>query len=473
MVTKTKELLAEFIGTYLLVLTVGCNVLGGSGVMAGLSIGSALMVGIYALGSVSGANFNPAVTLALYFSKTPGFDAVKVAWYIATQLVAGAAAGFTYSHFFGKSLNLAPVGDFGWESVMAVEVLYTFMLCFVVLRTAVSTMNPKENEYFGMAIGFVVIAGAYGGGSISGGAFNPAVAFGLDISSVGQGFHWCIWYTLFEVAGALLACFAHSLVEEPTGANSGGLSKIGRACLAEFLGTFFLVLTVGLNVLTMSPAGALSIGASLMCMIYALGSVSGAHFNPAVTFALSLAGKAPWSDLPAYVGAQLFGGFAAGLTYSNIVGLAFPLAPGKGYSWADAGFSESMYTFLLCFVVLNVAALAKKAPMVLGGKSVNMYGLAIGFCIVTGGNAIGKISGGSLNPAVSFGIDASYAMKGGSFSNCLAYSAFELFGAAIAAGLFLVVRDEESQKEMIETAKPSRRREASPIRTKPAQIAKP
>merc|ERR1719263_1725351 len=90
--------------------------------------------------------------------------------------------------------------------------------------------------------------------------------------------------------------------------------------LSEFLGTYFLVLTVGLNVLGSSPAPALSIAASLMVMIYALASSSGAHFNPAVTVALTLAGK------------------------------AVPLQPGAGHSWSDAAFAEIMYTFVLCFV---------------------------------------------------------------------------------------------------------------------------
>merc|ERR1719301_7342 len=117
-------------------------------------------------------------------------------------------------------------------------------------------------------------------------------------------------------------------------------------------------------------------------MIYALGSVSGAHFNPAVTTALTLTGKAPWADFIPYVVAQLLGGLVAGLAYSNIVGLAFPLAPGKGYSWGDAAFAETAYTFVLCFVVLNVASLTDAKKMVEGGKATQIYGLAIGFCIV-------------------------------------------------------------------------------------------
>merc|ERR1719258_102251 len=106
---------------------------------------------------------------------------------------------------------------------------------------------------------------------------------------------------------------------------------------------------------------------------------------------------------------------------------------------SSVAIAEIVATFVLCFVVANVACSAK-------GKSDHMFGLAIGFCIVAMGNAIGAVSGGSLNPAVSFGLDASNAMKGGSFGNCGAYSAFEFIGAGLATGAFMVVRDEEFAK---------------------------
>merc|ERR1719199_1553842 len=154
---------------------------------------------------------------------------MTIATYMVTQLVAGILAGLTYLWLHGKAFNLAPGAGFGMAEAAAVEILYTFMLCFVVLRAAVSKMNPADNEYFGMAIGFVIVAGGYGGGWISGGCFNPAVAFGIDVSSAGQGVKWCFMYTIFE------------------------LGKVGKEFVSEFLGTFFLVLTVGLNVIGSSP----------------------------------------------------------------------------------------------------------------------------------------------------------------------------------------------------------------------------
>jgi len=440
--TMLKNIVSEFIGTYLLVLTVGCNVLGGGdGTWAALSIASVLMVSIYALGSVSGANFNPAVSLALLIAGE--IDVVKFAYYSVTQIVAGIAAGASYLWLMGKAFNLEPGAGASGMTAGAVEILYTFMLCFVVLRAAVSKMNPADNEYFGLAIGFVIVAGGYAGGWISGGAFNPAVAIGIDVASAGQGVYWCLMYTVYEFIGAALAAGAHMLVDD-----KGSAGKMVKQFVSEFIGTFFLVLTVGLNVIGGSKAPALSIAASLMCMIYALGGVSGAHFNPAVTTALTLAGKSPAGDIPHYMAAQLLGGLSASLTYSAITGKAVPLGPGSGHSMSTAGFAEIMYTFVLCFVVLNVATLSGQ-HLTNGGKAKQIYGLAIGFCIVVGGYAIGSVSGGSLNPAVSFALDTSHALKGGSWMNCLMYTVFELAGAGLASLAFMVCQPEEFSKEGI------------------------
>merc|ERR1712159_397930 len=87
---------------------------------------------------------------------------------------------------------------------MCVEILYTCMLCFVVLNVAVAEAN-NGNEFYGLAIGFVIVAGGYAAGGISGGAFNPAVALGIDVSSAGLGFGWGFAYAGYELIGAALA----------------------------------------------------------------------------------------------------------------------------------------------------------------------------------------------------------------------------------------------------------------------------
>ena len=180
--------ISEFVGTFLLVFTVGCNVLTANALWGATSIACVLMVSIYALGGVSGAHFNPAVTLCLQFAgKTTDWGVAGI--YIASQLAGGLLAGACYFALFGKAFNLEPGAGSGWWEACLVEVLYTFMLCFVVLNVAATAKN-KPNEYYGLAIGFVIVAGGYAGGGVSGGAFNPAVAFGIDVPSAGLGFGW-------------------------------------------------------------------------------------------------------------------------------------------------------------------------------------------------------------------------------------------------------------------------------------------
>merc|ERR1719387_159856 len=163
------------------------------------------------------------------------------------------------------------------------------MLCFVVLNVA-ATKAWDGNQFYGLAIGFVIIAGGYAGGNVSGGAFNPAVALGIDVSSAGLGFGWGFAYTGYELLGAALAAGLFRVVR-PDEFGGSGEYTLGTKLASEFIGTFFLVLTVGLNVLGKSPGPVFSIAASLMCMIYALGNCSGAHFNPAVTLAIIVSGR--------------------------------------------------------------------------------------------------------------------------------------------------------------------------------------
>jgi len=434
-VSNAAKYVAEFVGTYMLILTVGCNVLTGSPIWAVTSIACTLMVMIYALGGISGANFNPAVSLALMIANK--LDPTPCMIYMACQILGGVCAAGTYGLALWDVFNLAPTPGFGLVQAGVAELIYTFMLCFVVLNVAASKDNAPEkpNQYYGMAIGFVVIAGGYGAGHISGGCFNPAVALGIDISSAGLGFGWSLVYVVFEFLGAAAAALLFKTIrahEEPEAENKE--PSLGAKLISEFLGTYMLVLTVGLNVIGGSKAPVFSIAASLMCMIYALGSVSGANFNPAVSLCLVLTNRPKVlkaADAGAYMGVQLVGGILAGFTYMALEGgKTFPLAPGKGYDLFQAGFAEVIFTFLLCYVVCCTATVAN-SPLT------QYFGFAIASCVTAGGYAIGAVSGGSLNPAVSFGISVCHAVNGGSILNAVYYTVFEFIGAGIAAGLFL------------------------------------
>jgi len=450
--TMNSKYVAEFLGTFLLVFTVGCNVLSlpaadrGNNVWAGVSIASVLMTSIYALGGISGANFNPAVSFALGLSQAtggPGMDFKTAGMYGAVQIFAGMIAALCYSELYWDTFNLAPNTGFNWFQAGLCEMLYTCMLCFTVLNVAVAKKNTP-NHFFGLAIGYVIVAGAYGAGAVSGGCFNPAVAFGIDSASILLGFGWCVVYAAFEFAGAALAVVLYQLVRPGDfGRQESNISSF----VSEAIGTFFLVLTVGLNVLGGSAAGAFSIAAALMSMIYSLGDVSGAHFNPAVTAAVVCSGRCrdtlPPAKAAGYVGAQLFGGTLAAVTYSVIHGgESFVLGPGLNHGWAGVAIAEFMFTFVLCYVVLSVAV--SKVT-----KAEVMFGLAIGACVTVGGNAIGSISGGSLNPAVSFGIAAADVRHrgAGSIAAALAYTAFEVAGGVAAAGVFKMTHAVEDMGE--------------------------
>ena len=176
----------ELIGTFFLVLTIGLVVIEpGAGAFAPVAIGSVLMVMIYAGGHISGAHYNPAVTLAVWMrGRCAGSD---VPGYMISQFAGAIIAAFAV--FLIKGNVPVEVGVIATVPSLLAEFLFTFALCYVVLNVATSKKSDG-NSFYGLAIGFTVLVGAYAVGSVSGGAFNPAVAVGvitmglMDISSI-------------------------------------------------------------------------------------------------------------------------------------------------------------------------------------------------------------------------------------------------------------------------------------------------
>jgi aquaporin Z len=194
--------IVEFIGTFFLVLTIGCAaVLGHAGNLAPLAIGSALMVMIFAGGHISGAHYNPAVSLAVFLrGKCPLAD---VGPYMIAQ-VAGAALAAAVVLFLGGNADPPPLKLVVAKALLA-ELLYTFALATVVLNVA-TAKGTSGNSFYGLAIGFTVLAGAFAVGEISGGVFNPAVAIGLVIMKKMAVAN--IWiYLLANFVGGALAAF--------------------------------------------------------------------------------------------------------------------------------------------------------------------------------------------------------------------------------------------------------------------------
>jgi aquaporin Z len=199
--------------------------------------------------------------------------------------------------------------------------------------------------------------------------------------------------------------------------------------LVEFIGTFFLVFTVGSTVIApgigaLAPA---AIGAALMVMVFAGGHVSGGHFNPAVTFAVWLRGRCEKRDVLPYWIAQL----AAAAVAAWVMG--FFKLPGSAQvmpiGWKAAILAEFLFTFALCWVVLNTTTSK-------GTMGNHFYGLAIGMTVMVGAFAVGGVSGGAFNPAVALGITL---MGLSQFSHYWIYAVGELSGAGLAVLAYKLV----------------------------------
>ncbi len=200
--------------------------------------------------------------------------------------------------------------------------------------------------------------------------------------------------------------------------------------LTELIGTFFLVLTIGLTTVQGAAMAPLAIGSVLMVMVYMGGHISGAHYNPAVTLGVFLAGKTGGREMAAYWIAQILGGFLAALAVRGMVAETFAPAPGPEVGTGGILVAEVLFSFALVLVVLATAV----SPATEGNS---YFGLAIGFTVMVGAWAVGPISGAAFNPAVGVGPTLLHATAGdGSWSWLWIYVAAPLAGGALAATVF-------------------------------------
>ncbi len=195
-----KKLAVEFIGTFFLVFTIGIS----SGTFAPFAIAGILTAMIFAGGHISGAHYNPAVTVSIFLRENS--PAREVVAYAVSQIAAAVCAGLL-STFFVPG---APAPVFDTASLLIAEVVFTFALCFVILNVATAS-GTAGNSFYGVAIGLVVLCGAITVGSVSGAVFNPAVAVGLLVRGFTDlsGF---FLYALASLTGGVLAAFVFLFV---------------------------------------------------------------------------------------------------------------------------------------------------------------------------------------------------------------------------------------------------------------------
>ena len=213
-----RRLVAEFFGTGWLVLG-GC----GSAVLAAavpnlgigyagvaLAFGLTVLTGAYAFGHISGAHYNPAVTLGVLIRGK--VNAADVVPYMVAQFVAAALAAVIVIKFLRAGAAVTPITPHIGPALLA-EFLFTFALVYVVLNAATAE-GTSGNSFYGLAIGMTVMTGAFAVGDISGGAFNPAVALGICVLGISS---WTnIWiYLLADFAAAVVAAIIFKMINQP------------------------------------------------------------------------------------------------------------------------------------------------------------------------------------------------------------------------------------------------------------------
>jgi len=197
-----RKYITEFIGTFFLVFTIGMVVIGGKGDFAPLAIGAALMVMVFAGGHISGAHYNPAVTLAVLIrGKIQMADAIP---YWISQVIGACAASGMVMFFMGDKMPAEALGMASVSKGLLAEFIGTFALAFVVLNVA-TAKGSVGNSFYGLSIGFTVLAMAFALGGISGGAFNPAVAIGISLMKLASWSDFWVFLVGCFGGGALAA----------------------------------------------------------------------------------------------------------------------------------------------------------------------------------------------------------------------------------------------------------------------------
>ena len=193
-----KKYLTEFIGTFFLVLIIGLS-------KNPLAIGFGLTILVYMGAHISGAHYNPAVSLAMLLRKEINIsDFIK---YISSQVLGASLAAYVVS-IMSSNMVVQPSLQEPVAIILLAELMFTYLLVFVILNVATHP-NLEGNSFYGFAIGLTVMTGAYCVGPLTGGVFNPAVSIGpslIDLltgNGISQHFLW--YYLTAPVAGSVLA----------------------------------------------------------------------------------------------------------------------------------------------------------------------------------------------------------------------------------------------------------------------------
>jgi len=472
---------AEFVGTLIITLAFLANSdEKGNPWFAHVSTGFMVMAVVTATKHVSGGNLNPSISMALCLA---GRQRPRVAFGLCFAQVLGAstAAFILYKTGRYQHLQLGPHSGHSWVQVGTVEALYATMLCFAYLNCAASKENnPKndQNSFLGLVCGLCYIASSSGAKSLALSVSNSAIAIGVAIASSSSGgfISTGLGYLMYDLLGAFLAVGAYRVVrvKEYNSANQIVSTRVvgqdeGAQMAAEFIGTFFIVLTQVLARFSAKDdvdlgGQAWGTAAALAAMVYSLRNVSGAHFNPAVTLAVRASGRGGSEDFSSkltsigdsseyrtaivFALAQVLAGISAAVVGGivNAGGKAGHNVPSplKDSTPGQVMLGEMMFTFFTCFVVLSTSMTMPVDSS--RSKQNNVSGLAYAACVLASTFAIGNISGALVNPAsvvtfIFLGILQTEV-------SILPYIFYQIFGAILAAACYLITHSQLYAKEV-------------------------
>ena len=199
----------EFLGTFFLVLIIGLS-------QNPVAIGLGLAVLVYMGAHISGAHYNPVVSLAMLINDQ--IELKEFSFYLASQLLGSVVATYFITLLGNDFEVISNTNDI--SSFFLAEILFTFLLVFVILNVALNK-NLEGNQFYGLAIGLTVTAGAFTVGNISGAVFNPAVSFGpslfsfIDPQVVGANISssdFFIYYLISGIIGSVIASYLYKKV---------------------------------------------------------------------------------------------------------------------------------------------------------------------------------------------------------------------------------------------------------------------
>lgn len=349
---------------------------------------------------VSGAHFNPAVTIA---HAIDGYaDCKTVGLYALIQIVTAIATGCLGAYLYGMPAGKAEATDL---RLAAGILFFTFSLCLVHLGVVA---EQKGNGYFGLAVGFTMFSGFLAFGDAETAMYNPAVAIGTWVANglLGSGFDFTTGpltdlavLTFVPFLGAALAGLVHRIFGLDSTAGEERLAKLA----AEGVGTFLVTLT-----LTMATG---SVGLMIVAVTYATARISGAHLNPAITLVHYLRGDVDATDLWTYSASQSVGALLAGLVAVFEGGAFLPQVSSTATPLLILS-AEILFSFAICLVHADV--LTAKGP--LSGREGNDYfGVAMGCTILAGFMVASPTSGGVFNPAIGLALWLANGIASGSF----------------------------------------------------------